>query len=231
MSDTTCHLLVVSYVDTVREALVASLAGLGLSCCACSTFKDAEQQALTQAFSGVLVDLMAMIKAKDEEKIIACSLTNIYPTLRVRAMGTMLVPMTMPGTASQDKSLGDFVGKTCQASTPRKLRAHRRYDLNLSATITGDGESTRLVTLNVSWSGAYLVDLHPERVVVREQLTVTVAGIAGSLPVQVVWVQPWQGRGMPGYGVRFLSPVPEQHEALRQLLPPGSEQANDRLVG
>ena len=99
----------------------------------CESFLEAEDVAREGVFNGILVDLQSIVKAKGDEKIIACSLTGFYPTLRVRALGSMLVPMAMPGDAKQDSSINDFLTKSCSTFAPRRLRLHRRRDITLSA--------------------------------------------------------------------------------------------------
>ncbi len=226
-----CLILVISYVDATRDALVATLCGQGVSPSACATFKDAEQLALTGEYCGILVDLAAMIKAKDEEKVIACSLANVYPALRVRTMGSILIPMTMPGTAAQDKSLNDFLQKTCATFSPRRLRAGRRYEVCLPVGRVEGVELERGVTLNLSWDGAFILDLHPERFSVGQQLMVDLPGLTTAVHVEIIWLQAWGERRMPGYGVRFIALDTALESALAQLLPLGSRQARDRLVG
>lgn len=231
MPITNCPILVISYIDATRAALVASLQGHGILPSACPTFKDAEQLALTGEYCGILVDLAAMIKAKDEEKVIACALANVYPALRVRTMGPMLIPMTMPGTAAQDKSLSDFLQKTCATFSPRRLRAGRRNEVCLPVS-RGEGAALeRGVTLNLSWGGAFILDLHPERFFVGQQLLVDLPGLVTAVQVEIIWLQAWGERRMPGYGVRFMVLDATLASALEQVLPPGSRQARDRLVG
>ena len=97
-------ILVVSYGEETRAALVTTLNNNGASTVSCATFCDAENLALAGLYSGILVDLPSIIKSKGEEKIVAYTLANFFPILRVRTMGGMLVPMAMPGSAKQDKS-------------------------------------------------------------------------------------------------------------------------------
>ena len=223
-------ILVISYVEATRDAIIASLREQGAAAAGCSSFGEAEQLALAGPYSGVLVDLTAMVKAKDEEKVIACSLANVYPTLRVRAMGSMLIPMTMPGTATQDKSLGEFLRKSCAGFKPRRLRAARRYELWVPVTREAAGQSVRGGTADLSWGGAFIVDLYPERVQVGEELVFILDGCGAPARAAVVWAEPWGTRRMPGYGVRFLEMTTQLEATLTALLPAGSRQARDRLV-
>jgi hypothetical protein len=194
--------LVVAYDEKSRAAMAASSAPFGTRAVPCATFQEAQELALSGFFRGILVDLATMIKAKDVEKVIAHTLTGIYPTLRVKAMGSMLIPMIMAGDAKQDKSLGDFFTKTCAAFPPRRLRNNKRKDICIPTYI----EEGRGFTLNISWSGVFIVDVNPERFRVGQEIEVRF--LAGSdleftVPLAVVRVQPWGERRTPGIGLQF----------------------------
>jgi len=105
-------ILVVSYVEATLELLVKNLIPLDVTAIACNNFCDAEKLALKNTYSGILIDLTSIINAKSEEKVVSYGLASVYPSLRVRSMGAMLIPMAMPGDAKQDNSLKDFVNNT-----------------------------------------------------------------------------------------------------------------------
>lgn len=223
--------LVVSYSDDSRSALARSLEQLEVEAIACASFVEAENLALQGIYSGILVDLTAMIKAKGEEKIVACSLTGFYPTLRVRTMGNILVPMIMPGGAKQDGSVKDFLAKSCACFAPRKLRAHRRHPLCLAVEIVGAEVETIGFTLDLSWGGAFVVQMHPERFEVGEVLELRLPEFDCVVRVEVRWMQRWGGRRAPGLGCRFLEPEDEGLAALlKPLLRSVKEQDRDRLL-
>ena len=96
--------LVIANDDNARATLAASLEPYGVRAEQCSTFCEAESIALNWPCMGILVDLATIIKAKAEEKIVAYTLTGFYPTLRVKTMGTIMIPMAMSGEAKQDKN-------------------------------------------------------------------------------------------------------------------------------
>ncbi len=196
-------ILVISYNDDIRKALLDNLLRSGATGVGCASFLEAEDIARESVYNGILVDLQSIIKTKGDEKLIACSLTGFYPTLRVRALGGMLVPMAMPGDAKQDSSVIDFLNKSCSNYTPRRLRLHRRRDIVLSAFITSDTSETRLVTLNMSWGGAFFVDAYPDKYEVGQNLQITLPEFECSTNVSVRWVRPWGVRKVPGVGVSF----------------------------
>lgn len=229
MPELTSPILVISYSDETRVALAASLAQQGVSSVPCSTFSEAEDFALYSVFNGIIVDIPSIVRARNEEKTIAYTLASFFPMLRVRAMGSMLVPMTMPGEAKQDRSLSDFLTKTCAAFRPRRLRSHRRHDNCLSVLMSRSGVEERSFTLNLSWSGAFVVDTHPERFTVGEEIDLLFPEIDQRIRVTVRWVQPWGERRVPGIGVLFRQEDESLESALSQLLKNAKECDRDRL--
>lgn len=221
--------LVISYSDDTRAAVAASLAQYGVSSVPCATFGEAEEFALQSVFSGVIVDIPSIVRARNEEKTIAYTLAGFFPTLRVRAMGSMLVPMTMPGEAKQDRSLGDFLTKTCAAFRSRKLRSHRRHDNCLPIVMSRSGIEERSFTLNISWSGAFVVDTQPERFSIGEEIDLLFPEFELTTRVTVRWIQPWGGRRVPGIGVLFRQEDEKLDAELSKLFQNGRESDRDRL--
>lgn len=199
-------ILVVSYVDETRSALAAVLNKAGALAVPCASFCEAENLALDSLYSGILVDLPSIIKSKGEEKIVACTLANFFPTLRVRTMGGMLVPMAMPGSAKQDRNLDDFLSKTCSTFEPRKLRVFRRHPVCLSTLVTYNGSQLRGFTLNISWGGMFIVDLNAEKFSRGDRLTVVIPEFDWTIPAEVRRTMPWGiMRTPPGIGLSFIS--------------------------
>lgn len=206
-------ILIVSYVDETRAALSSVLSKARVEAVACSSFCEAENLALKGLYSGILVDLPSIIKSKGEEKIVAYTLANFFPTLRVRTMGNMLVPMAMPGSAKQDKSLDDFLHKTCAAHTPRPLRKFRRHPVCLSTLVSYKGVELRGFSLNISWGGMFIVDLQAERFGIGDNVSILLPEFGCSITAEVRRVKPWDIlRHPPGIGLCFgrLDEVVEQ---------------------
>jgi Tfp pilus assembly protein PilZ len=223
-------ILVVSYSADTRTALADNLLRNNASGVPCESFLEAENYAREGVYSGILVDLQSIIKAKGDEKIIACSLTGFYPTLRVRALGAMLVPMVMSGDAKQDNSLSDFLVKTCTAFTPRRLRLHRRRDLTLSAVGCIPASGERLFSSNISWGGAFFVDAHPEKYRIGQEFELAFPDVASSIPVLVCWIRPWGQRWIPGIGVAFQDGDATMESLLASLLKRDRNNDRDRMI-
>lgn len=223
-------ILVISYTDVARSALTATLESSNTPSVACSTFCEAEELALQGLYSGILVDLPSIIKAKGEEKIVAYTLTNFFPTMRVRALGSVLVPMTMPGSAKQDKSLNDFLNTTCPAFFPRKLRAFRRHTVCLATIVKYKGEEFRGFTLNLGWGGAFIVDVGAEKFSAKAETTIFLPEFACEIEATICWIRPWGQRYAPGIGVGFNQLDETVESTLARLLNSRKDFDRDRLV-
>jgi hypothetical protein len=227
---TNLSILVVSYSDDTRVALLETLGDYGVAVVACTTFREAEDQALHGFYNGLLIDLPSIVKAKGEEKLIAYTLTNFFPTLRVRAIGSALVPMAMPGGAKQDKSLSDFLTKTCSAFPPRKPRAHKRHPVCLPVLLRYRGEESRGFTLNVSWGGAFIVDVQAERFIVGENVEISLPRFNSSIRAIICWIMPWGMNSAPGVGASFTEMDESLEAVLADLLKSRREFDRDRLI-
>lgn len=223
-------ILVISVNDETRAALLASLQSFDVEVIPCATFLEAEDLALKGLYSGILVDLPSIVKAKGEEKIVACSLTGFFPTLRVRVMGSMLIPMTMPGAAKQENSLSDFINRACYNFTARQLRAHHRHVIGISVATRFHGTETRAFTLDISWGGAFIVDFNPERFAIGDELTVFFQEPGCEVTATVRWKQSWGLRHAPGIGAMFHELGPCLNDFLLRLLKHAKDHDRDRLV-
>ena len=223
-------IFVISVNDDTRTALANSLQAFDIELVQCSTFLEAEDLALKGLYCGILVDLPSIVKAKGEEKIVACSLTGFFPTLRVRVMGTMLIPMTMPGAAKQENSVSDFINRACYNFLARQLRSHHRHVIGISVATTFNNIETRAFTLDISWGGAFIVDFSPERFSIGDELTVFFQEPGCEIKATVCWKQSWGLRHAPGIGVQFHEMTTSLSEFLLRLLKHAKDHDRDRLV-
>lgn len=222
-------ILVIAYNDSSRNVLTAEIEKNDFRAAPCSTFAEAEELALYGCYSGLLIDLPAIVKAKGEEKIVACTLAGFFPTLRVRIIGSMLVPMTLAGDARQDNSLQDFLQKSCSRFTPRRLRLHRRRPVCIATMLKEGGTEQRGYTLDISWGGAFITDTRPERFSVGEQFDLVLHEFGVTTSVTIRWIRPWGERFVPGIGVSFDQRDENLDQVLRLVLKTSPELDRDRL--
>ena len=223
-------IIAIAYSEETRQAFVAALEQAGAEAVAAASFYDAETLVLSGSYSGLLVDLPSIVKAKGDEKVVACSLTNFFPTLRVRAVGSVLVPMTMPGAARQDNSLDDFLAKSCSIFEPRRLRHHRRREIIMAAQLHGPQSSERSFIINLSWGGLFLLHSFPERFTIGDRLDLYLPEAELLIPTCICWLRPWGDRRLSGLGLQFSRIDDHLHEALTILLKSDPAHDRDRLV-
>jgi hypothetical protein len=223
-------ILVVAYTDDTRAALTATLSSCNVPSVACSSFCEAEELALCGLYSGILVDLPSIVKSKGEEKIVAYTLANFFPTLRVRTLGSVLVPMTMPGSAKQDKNLNDFLSLTCPAFDPRKLRAFRRHPACLATIVKQNEVEYRGFTLNLAWGGAFIVDVSAEKFSGKNEITVFLPEFGFVIDATIRWIKPWGERFAPGIGISFNNLDESVETVFSGLLKSRKEFDRDRLA-
>jgi Tfp pilus assembly protein PilZ len=138
--------------------------------------------------------------------------------------------MAMPGDAKQDNSLGDFLVKTCSAFAPRRLRLHRRRDLIVSAVRACDAPEDRLFTLNISWGGAFIVDAHPEKYEIGQNVQLTFPEFEYTFNARVCWIRPWGQRRFSGIGIAFRDPDEGLESILAALLQRDKNNDRDRMI-
>jgi len=224
-------ILVVSYVDETRAALMTVLAKFGATPAPCTTFCEAENLALKGFYSGLLVDLPSIIKSKGEEKIVAYTLVNFFPTLRVRTIGSMLVPMAMSGDVKQEKNLDDFLNKSCVARAPKKLREFRRHPVCLSTLITYKCQQYRGFTLNVSWEGMFIVDLQAEKFSIGDTVSIMLPEFGCHIEAVVQRIKTWGiQRHPPGIGLLFKGLDETTEPVIASITNTRKEFDRDRLT-
>jgi hypothetical protein len=142
----------------------------------------------------------------------------------------MLVPMAMPGSAKQDKSLSDFLTKTCTAFLPRSLRMFRRHPVCIPTLIKCNNTSHQGFTLNLSWTGAFIVDISSERFAGNPNITVSFPTYGLSLEASIRWFRTWGEHFAPGIGLSFSSLDNSVTQAFSTLLKSSKEFDRDRLT-
>jgi Tfp pilus assembly protein PilZ len=229
VSSASAPVLVVAYDEKARAALAASTAPYGVDAVSCASFREAQDYARFHSCRGIMVDMATMIGSNDEEKTIAWTITTLYPALRVKSMGAMLIPMAMAGDVNEQKSLKEFLTTTCERFAPRRMRAHRRRDFCIPTRIA----EGRGFTTNISWGGAFIVDTCSERFSIGDDVSVRFlfqSALEVSGVVVVVRHEGWEEHRPPGIGVRFKEISPELERNLALLLRTDKDHDRDRLA-
>lgn len=214
-----------------RAAYEEALERIGIRYRTAQDFNEALRMTIDCPYSGLLVDILTLVRCSKEEKTIAYDCINFYPTLRIkwdpRLQSITPGPQeSPPGAADSDAALAHFVNERCSTSPPRCLRRFNRKDSYLSLLLAaGDGatadESVKTFTVNISQGGAFV---HTTRSFEKhDQVWLSFPGLPGDAPIRagVCWSIPWGGcRSIPGIGVMFQHGLSEQQAGwLKQVAP------------
>ncbi|QXE92975.1 PilZ domain-containing protein [Geomonas subterranea] len=225
MEDT--RILMVVREPEARSAYEQALDRIGVSYHTACDFNEVLRMTVESAYSGLLVDVLTLVRCSKEEKNIAYDCINFYPTLRIKwdARQQSITPGPQENSAADTHTaLTRFVQERCGTFPARCLRRFARKDSYLSLLLSRDGlpstAALKTFTVNISQGGAFIQTTDPfaktDRVWLRFPALAEEALQAG-----VCWSIPWGGcRSIPGIGVMFDQGLsPRQVEWLKQVAP------------
>lgn len=225
--------LVVSGDQVTRDRIMKALSSGAISLVGCTTFREAEQAAVAGPFSAVIADVPTIVKAKDDERLAVFSLQNIYPLVRVKTSGDLIVPIIMK-QKERDRSLTDHLETICSAFVPRRLRTYKRHKNFIPVQIRkSDGQEHQTFTMDISWGGAFIVMNSIWGLTTGTILTIFMPTLDITIATDVVRIQPWGVQGVaPGIGVKWEAQHNEPIlEGLRKLFKTDISEDRDRLLG
>lgn len=227
------HALVVSGDPKTRNRIMKALSSDDISLTECATFREAEQVAVTGPFSAIIADVPTIVKAKDDERLAVFSLQNIYPLVRVKTSGDLIVPIIMK-QKDRGQSLTVHLEKICSTFLPRRLRAFKRHNSFIPVQIRkSDGLEYQTFTMDISWGGAFIVMNSTWGMATGTILTVGMPTLGITIVTDIVRIQPWGEQGVaPGIGVKWEA----QHnlpvlEGLHKIFKTDINEDRDRLLG
>lgn len=207
-----------------RQAYEEALRRAGIKYDIAATFKDLMRMTIDGAYSGLLIDLLALIRSSKEEKNIAYECINFYPTLRLKwdskLRSISFSPLEQGVPHSTEGALAYFMERRCKLFGARSLRRFNRTDNYLSlvlAEVNGTAVGLKTFTVNISEAGAFVhtTALHRK----GDRVSFTVPDLAlGPVQAVVCWCIPWGGcRGIPGIGVMFDRLSEQQGAWLKEV--------------
>jgi hypothetical protein len=181
-------------------------------------------------YSGFIIDLRTMMKARTEDKDLFHELIDSFPAMRIsHSLDKTVVKGNIRDRHLQDQDLFDyFIDDLCRHFIPRGIRTQRRRELFLNVRMEFPGKENDLTgngviktnTVNVSEEGGFVLGTTPVKKGDKFQLMIT--ELADSSPIQCVvkWVLPWglSAHHLPGFGARFTGIAPGQKLELLKLL-------------
>lgn len=219
--DETGKILMVVREAEARAAYEEALQRVGASYDVAHSFKDLLRMSVDNSYSGLLIDVLTLVRSSKEEKNIAYDCLNFYPSLRVkwdaRSKSINLGPMEHCPAQDSEATLSYFIENRCRSFTPRSLRRFTRKDTFLSLVLSAGvspGEGVKTFTANVSLGGAFVHTTRPLEK--KETVWLRFVEMPDAEPVEatVCWRIDWGTcRSIPGVGVMF-APLPEHRADL-----------------
>jgi Tfp pilus assembly protein PilZ len=206
-------ILMVVKEGEARAAYEEALRGIGVPYDVACSFDEVLSLSIENAYSGIMIDILTLIRSSKEEKTIAYDCINFYPSLRVkwdaRQKSMNLSPLEQSFSADTDATLAYFIENRCKPFTARSLRRFNRKETFLSVLFSTsrdfpDDDSIKSFTVNISQGGAFV---HTTQPFVKGQavwLRFVETPDAEPLRAVVCWRIEWGARpGIPGIGVMF----------------------------
>ena len=222
------RILLVAREGAARDAYMAALERLGVEYDALTSFSEILGLAGDKAYSGLLLDILTLVRTRKEEKSIAYECINYYPAARIKwDAGSGRINLFFFDNASSDESetaLETFIEERCRIFSTRTVRKFTRKEVVLNVrlgreavTVAVTGERT--FSTNMSRSGAFIQTV--EAFSKGEDVWLRFEELFEKVPVrgEVRWCQAWgERRAIPGIGVKLIDLTEAQATDLNRLL-------------
>lgn len=210
-----------------RAAYEEALCKIGVAYDIANSFQEVMHMSIENKYSGLMIDILTLIRSSKEEKAIAYDCINCYPSLRVKwdtkLKNMTLSPLEQAFSSDAQSTLSCFIEGRCKSFTARSMRRYARKETVLGLTLSSSpdssaGDSIKTFTVNVSQGGAFV---HTTRPFVEGQtvwLHFLEIAEAGPIEGVVRWGIEWGVcRGIPGIGVMFKFSSEEQENEVREM--------------
>lgn len=211
MADTKI-LIVASDLDA-GKAYSDALLELDVACDLVASFHQMSSSAMEQAYNGLVIDILTLVRCSKEEKVIAYDCMNLYPVLRVKweskEKKMKLSPLEQSFSPDAETALRSFIDNRCRSFPARQLRRYQRKAINLNVLLSPDGsfaaETTfKSFTVNLSGGGFFLHTT--QNFEIGQTLWVRFQEFADQTPIAatVCWMVEWgRPRSISGVGMQF----------------------------
>jgi hypothetical protein len=236
------RILMVVKEAEARSAYEEALRRYGVAYDVAGSFNEVLRMSIDNRYSGLMIDILTLIRSSKEEKAIAYDCINFYPSLRVkwdsRQKNMSLGPLEQSLPTDAETTLSYFIESRCKSFTARSLRRFNRKDAFLGLLLSTGGDFTtgcgitagcdfttgggiKTFTVNISQGGAFV---HTTRVFDKGdtvELRFLEMPEAEPIGAQVCWRIEWGGsRSIPGIGVMFDTLSELQAKGVSKIVKP-----------
>lgn len=219
------NVLIVAGDAEAGKAYAQAISDIGVGYDVATSFHQMADMATTTAYNGLIVDILTLVRSPKEEKAIAYDSINIYPVLRVkwdkREKKINLSPVEEISSSDAEVVLRAFIESRCTPLRPRRLRRHKRKELNLNLLVCTDEDfapekTIKTFTVTVSEGGVFLHSMQSFQANQRLWLRFIDFADQTPIPATVRWSLEWgKSRNIPGVGVKFEKLTVDQERELK----------------
>ena len=226
MADT--KILIVAKDNEAGQAYAETLRGIGVGYDIVSSFNEMSCLATENAYNGLLVDILTLVRSSKEEKVIAYEFFNLYPVLRVKWENKKkqinLSPLEQSFSPDTTSALKFFIESRCSPFPARRLRRHSRKTYNLNVLLSTDGmfsdnDTIKTFSVNISRTGIFIHttrDYEPGDTV---WLRFVEFSDQAPFAARVCWSLEWgQSRCIAGIGLRFERLTEAQDQVIKAIV-------------
>ena len=225
MADT--KILIVVKDTEAAQAYGEALCGIGVAFDIATSFNEMSSLAIENAYNGLLIDILTLVRSSKEEKVIAYECINLYPVLRVKWENKKkkinLSPLEQAFSPDAASTLQIFIESRCRPFPARPLRRYARNNYNFNVLLSPDGsfserDTVKTFSLNISRAGVFL---HSTQAFAAGQ-TVWLRFVEFSdqapIAATVCWSLKWGvERCIPGVGLKFAELSEAQEQVLKAM--------------
>ncbi len=225
MEDTRILLIVKS--AEARAAYEEALSKVQVDYDIAGSFTDVLRMSVEKPYSGLLIDILTLIRSNKEEKAIAYDCINCYPSLRIKwdtkQKSMNLSPLEQAFSVDTQATLAYFIEGRCKAFNARSMRRYPRKETVIGLLLSAardatDGESIKTFTVNISRGGAFLHTTEPFLKGQTVWLSFLEMHDAEPIEAVVCWIIEWGvSRGIPGIGVKFKFVSEQQANEVKKM--------------
>jgi hypothetical protein len=220
-------ILIVVKDSEAGQAYAEALCGIGVAYDIASSFDEMSGLAIDNAYNGLLIDILTLVRSSKEEKVIAYECINLYPVLRVKwenkKKKIALSPLEQTFSPDTASALKFFIESRCRPFSARSLRRHSRKNYHLNVLLSPDGlfserDTVKTFSLNISQAGIFLHATQAFELGRTVWLRFVEFADLAPVAATVCWSIEWGlSRCIPGVGLRFERLSEAQEKVLKVI--------------
>jgi len=216
------RLILVCKEGPSKEAYLHEANSIGIEVDTVPTFGDLFKAMMTNAYQGVMVDLVTSVRSSREEKGIAQEILDVFPLIQLKWDQETNNIHTLSGGVASSNALAHFVSRECRTFTPRAIRLNARKEINFNILMSrhevmNQALIERSVTVNISKGGCFLFSCQDWSNAADVWLVVNELKDKTPIHGEIRWRQAWgTATVIPGIGISIKQITPQQMNQLVQ---------------